>query len=279
MLGPPAAAEVLHVLERVPADASGALVRERPDGTMAGALLVEHGRVCWAMSQRYRMRLTDILIAEQATLSAARLDEIVTMCHREHKPLGETLLALELISLPVLHRALLRHTCEALDCLVRDDASPWSWVAHSGYGYLPMLTFSAAEVLTGVRAIANPALAARALARLRDVVRDEQLGFAIERAPGATLPLAQLGCDRVELAQFAALAALADEIMAVAATVDLDAAISELDGFAYASWIEDNMLFVLLCHGELAFNRLLAQVAAMTTPTQESYGDRKRSTQ
>ena len=55
--------------------------------------------------------------------------------------------------------------------------------------------------------------------------------------------------------------------MAVAATVDLDAAIMELDGLACASWIEDGVLFVVLCDGELAFNRLLAQVAAMTTRT------------
>ena len=102
----------------------------------------------------------------------------------QRMPLGETLVTRGLVSLPALHRALLRHTCEALDCLVRDDASPWSWVEHSGYGYLPMLTFSAAEVLTGVRAIGNPPLAARALARLRDVVRIGQLGFAIERTPG-----------------------------------------------------------------------------------------------
>ncbi|MEO7734649.1 MAG: hypothetical protein ABIY55_27075, partial [Kofleriaceae bacterium] len=64
MMNPPAELEVLHVLERMPPDASGALVRERADGTMAGAVLVERGRVCWAMSERYRRRLTDILVAE-----------------------------------------------------------------------------------------------------------------------------------------------------------------------------------------------------------------------
>jgi hypothetical protein len=257
--------DVLHALEQVPSDASGALVRERADGTMAGALLVEHGRVCWAMSQRYRLRLTDILIAEQATLSAAALHEVIALCLRDHKPLGETLIARGLVSLPVLHRALLRHTCEALDCLVRDDASPWSWVAHSGYGYHPMLTFSPAEVLAGVRAIASPSLAAAALARLHEVVRSDQRGFAIERAAGTKLPLAQLGCDGVELATLSDLAAQADEVMAVAATAELDAAITELDGYSCASWIEGDVLFVVACDGELAFNRLLAQVAAMTT--------------
>lgn len=261
----PAVIEVLHVLERVPADASGALVRERADGTMAGALLVEAGRVCWAMSQHYRLRLTDLLLAEQSTLSAEQLEEVVAMCHREQMPLGETLIARGLVSLPVLHRALLRHTCEALDCLVRDDDLPWAWLEHSGYGYNPMLTFSAPEILAGVRAIANPALAARALERLHDVVRADQCGFAIERAAGIKLPLAQVGCDGVDLAELCALARLADDIMSVASTVELHAAISELDGLGYASWIEDNVLFVLLCDGELAFNRLVAQLAAMTT--------------
>jgi len=262
--GPPSSAEVFHVLERVPADASGALVRERPDGTMAGALLVEHGRVCWAMSQRYPRRLTDILAAEQSSLSTEQLDEVFALCRREHRPLGETLIERGMVSLPVLHRALLRHTCEALDCLVRDDASPWSWVAHSGYGYHPMLTFSPAEVLAGVRAIANPALAARALDRLHDVVRADQRGFAFERAPGAKLPLAQLGCEDTDLATLAELAAQADEVMAVAEFAEIDAAITELGGTACASWTEDNVLFVVLCEGDLAFNRLLAQVAAMT---------------
>lgn len=260
-----AAVQVLEVLGQVPVAESGALVRERNDGSIAGALLVEHGRVCWAMSKRYSRRLTDILVDEQDTLSRAELDAVVALCHRERMPFGETLINRGLISLPVLHRALLRHTCEALDCLVRDDASPWAWLAHAGYGYHPMLTFSPAEVLTGVRAIGNPHLAARARARLAQVVRPDQLGFAMERVNGAKLPLAQIGCDGVDLAVLTELAAQADEVMAVASTVDIEVAMAELDGFACASWIEDNVLFVLLCDGELAFNRLLAHVATMTT--------------
>jgi hypothetical protein len=122
-------------------------------------------------------------------------------------------------------------------------------------------------VLAGVRAIGNPRVAARALARLHEVVRTGQLGFAIERGPGAKLPVAQLGCEGVGLATLADYARQADEVMAVAATAELDAAIMELDRLACASWVEGDVLFVVVCDGELAFNRLLAQVAAMTTPT------------
>jgi len=262
VMNPPAELEVLHVLERMPPDASGALVRERADGTMAGALLVERGRVCWAMSERYPRRLTDILVAEQDSLTLHQINEVFAMCHRDHMPLGETLVARGLVSLPVLHRALLRHTCEALDWLVREDA-PWSWIEHSGYGYHPMLTFSPAEVLAGVRALANPTLAARALTRLRGLVRDGQRGFAVERSSMSKVPLAQVGCEGVDLVALADLAVQAEEVMAVATTIDIEIALAELGGLACASWAEDNILFVLLCDGELAFNRLLAQVAAM----------------
>ena len=259
----PVALDAYHALESVPSNACGALVRRRPDGTMAGALLVEHGRVCWAMSQRYKLRLTDILVDEQDSLTHEELDAVFEVCRRDHLPLGETLVARGMVSLPVLHRALLRHTCEALDCLLRSEPLPWAWVAHSGYGYHPMLTFSAAEVLAGVRAIANPPLAARAMARLRDVVRDDQSGFAVERAGATKIPLAQIRCERVDLEALADLAMQATEVMAVAATVGIDVALAELEGLACASWVEADVVFVLLCDGELAFNRLLAQVAAM----------------
>jgi hypothetical protein len=118
-------------------------------------------------------------------------------------------------------------------------------------------------VITGVRAIANPALAARARARLREVVRADQRGFAMERVAGAKLPLAQLGCEGVDLAVLADLAAHADEVTALAATVGVEVALAEFDGCACASWREDHVLFVVLCDDELAFNRLLAQVARM----------------
>jgi hypothetical protein len=259
----PVATEVLHALERVPSDACGALVRTHGDGSVAGALLCERGRVCWAMSQGYPRRLSDILIDEQDTLTYTQLNEVFAMCRRDRMPLGETLVARGLVSLPILHRALLRHTCEALDCLVREQASPWAWIAHKQYGYHPMLTFSPTEILTGVRAIANPELAARARTRLREVVRPDQRGFAIERGRGAKIPLAHVGCEAVDLVALGDLAVHADEVTAVAQTVNVKVTLAQLGELACASWIERDVLFVLLCDGELAFNRLLAQMAAM----------------
>lgn len=252
-----------HVLEAVPSHACGALVRRRPDGTVTGALLIEHGRVCWAMSQGYPRRLTDLLVEENCGLSSDELNAMFALCRRDQLPLGETLVNRGMVPLAVFHRALLRHTCEALDSLLREEPLPWTWIPHSGYGYHPQLTFSPAELLAGLGALANPALAARALTRLRELVRADQRGFAVEPVGGARIPLAQVRCDGLEVTAIADLALQASEVMAVAATAGVEFALAELGELACASWIERDLLFVLLCDGELAFNRLLAQVAAM----------------
>lgn len=267
MIGAAPDVSVIRALERVPPNSSGALVRERTDGTIAGALLVERGRVCWAMSQRYALRLTDLLVAEQASLSHSELEEVVAMCRRDRLPLGETLVTRGVVSLPVLQRALLRHTCEAFMCLLRDDASPWTWLAHSGYGYSPMLTFSVTEVFTGAHAVERPALAALAQARLREVVHAEQRGFAVARHSRSWIPIAQIGCEDMDLAVLGDLAAQAVEIATVTATVAIEITLVEFDGTACAIWSDDDTVFVLLYDGELAFNRLLAHAAMMTTHT------------
>ncbi|HEY0191099.1 MAG TPA: hypothetical protein VGC42_08250, partial [Kofleriaceae bacterium] len=199
---------------------------------------------------------------EQTQLSVDQLNELFAMCRRDRMPLGETLVARGLIALPILHRSLLRHTCEALACLLRDEASPWLWVEHLGYGYNPMLTFSPAEVVTGVRALANPPLAVRGAARLAALVRPGQRGFVVEH--GARLPLAQIGCEGLPLAELADLAVQAAELVTVVSTIAVQLALAELGALACASWVEDGLLFVLLCDGELAFNRLLSQVAALS---------------
>ncbi|MGN6106088.1 MAG: hypothetical protein ACTHU0_13355 [Kofleriaceae bacterium] len=261
------AIEALQALRRVPQESCGALVRRRTDGTMAGALLAERGRVCWAVSADSPRRLTDMLVAESDALTVDQVNEVVAQCRRDGTPLGETLLSRGLVSLPVLHRALLHHTCEALERLLRDDA-PWAWVEHARYGYDPLLTFSPVEVLAGIQAIANPARAASASARLRGAIGPCRRGLVIERTRGGRVPLAHIGCDELDLTTLSDLAIQSDEVAALGATVGVEVAVAELGErgeLACASWAERDELFVLLCDGELAFNRLLAHVAAMTT--------------
>lgn len=102
------------------------------------------------------------------------------------------------------------------------------------------------------------------MARLREVVRADQLGSAIERNRGSKVTVAQLNCESMDVGPLADIATYAGEVMDVTATVEVKVALAQLGARVCASWIEGNMMFVLLCDGELAFNRLLAQTATMT---------------
>lgn len=260
----PVTSDAYRAFKLIPQDGNGALVRRRADGSMIGAMLVERGRVCWAVCNDCPNRLTDLLVAESESLTNEQVSALVAECRRDHRPLGETLLTRGLISQPVLHRALLRHTCESLDHLLREEVVPWSWVDHAHSGYDPLLTFSPIEILVGLQTLISPTAAARANAKLDVVMSSGLRGFAIERTHGVRAPIAQNGCDTLDLATLSDLSVHADEIMAVAAIADLKLAVVEFGELAFASWAEDNIRYVLLREGELAFNQLLAHVVATT---------------
>lgn len=260
----PVTSYAYRAFKQVPPDGCGALVRKRADGSMIGAMLVERGRVCWAVCNECPNRLTDLLVAESTTLTNEQVTALVAECRRDHVPLGETLLSRGFVSQPVLYRALLRHTCESLDHLLRDDSVPWSWVDHAHAGYDPLLTFSPIDILVGLQTLLSPDAAARAKAKLDVLVPPGVRGFAIERTHGVRAPIAQVGCDDLELSLLGDLSVHADEIMSVAATADLKLAVVEFGELAFASWAEDNIRYVLLREGELAFNQLLAHVVATT---------------
>jgi hypothetical protein len=260
----PVTPEAYRAFKLIPPDGVGALVRKRADGAMLGAMLVERGRVCWAMCNDCPNRLSDLLVSESKALTNEQINALVVECRRDHVPLGETLLSRGLISQPVLHRVLLRHTCESLDHLLREEIAPWTWVDHAHAGYNPLLTFSPIEILVGLQTLISPAAASHARDVLEVVVGPGVRGFAIERTHGSRAPLAQIGCDVIDLPTLGELSGHADEIMAVATTSDLILTVVELGQLAFASWAEDNIRYVLLRDGELAFNQLLAHVVATT---------------
>ncbi|MEZ4401357.1 MAG: hypothetical protein R3B06_15135 [Kofleriaceae bacterium] len=256
----PAANQVFHALRRVAADASGALVRRGAGGQLAGALLIDRGRVCSAITKGQGQHLSDALVAESGALTPAQMTELVAECQREHLPLGETLVARGLVTLPDLRRALFTHTCQALEVAIQADASPWTWVAHRQQGYDPVASFAPIEVLAGVHALSKPALAGAAETTLARVATSDQRGFAIRR--GAKFPLAQLRCEDLSLEALTDIVVQAEEVTALSATLAIEVTVTDLGGVACATWTRDEVLYVLLSDGELAFNRLLAQMAA-----------------
>lgn len=260
--GESTAAMARRVLERAESGGSGALVLRRADGSVVGAVLAEGGRVCWAVCNDCSRRLSDILVEQAPGLTASMLSELVAECRRDHVPLGETLLARGLISQDVLRRAILLHTCLSLDHLMRADASSWSWTPHSKQSYAPMLTFSAVEVLVGLSHASDPAASEQALAVLRAASGPGLSALTLRRVPGGRVPIAHIDGDGLELVRLLALAQQADEMLAIASIAELQVAALELEDLAFVVWGQGDLRHVLLCHGKLAFNRLLSHVAA-----------------
>lgn len=252
-----------RVLERAEAGGSGALVLQRKDSSLVGAILVERGRVCWAVCNDCPRRLSDMLVEESSSLTHAQVAEVVAECRRTHAPLGETLLSRGLVTQEALHRALLHHTSVSLDHLMRAESSAWTWAPHTQHSYSPMLTFSATEVLVGMSQQLDPERSAKALAVLRATSTPKQRALALQRAAGGRVPIAHLGCEQLELSALIVISRQADELLSVASIADLRMAVLEMDDLSFAAWGQDAVRYVLLCEGKLAFNRLLAHVVAL----------------
>jgi len=254
---------VLHVLRSVAQRNSGALVRRRPDGTAAGAILADAGRVCWARSAGQRARMSDLLLAgSDHRMTREVLERAVRACRVQHRPLGEYLLTLGLVDESSLRSALLRHTCEALLDLANED-SAWEWLEHRGPGYNASLTFSPADVLSGVHALRVPELTLDWTTRLRARVLQGQRAFVIAKDGPDQGLIAHTGCDDLGLDALFDLASRAWELNQLGAAIDARGAVAVFGELAYATWQEDGLLSVIIDADDMAFSRLVSQLVSI----------------
>ena len=253
---------VVHVLRNVAQRNSGALVRRRPDGSAAGAILADAGRVCWARSASQRARMSDLLLADPCQpLTRVVLEQAVRACREQRRPLGEYLLNLGLVDAPTLRSALLRHTCEAVLDLANEDMQ-WEWLEHRGPGYNAALTFSPADVLSGVHALGVPE-GTDFNARLRSRVLTGQRAFVVATGQAERTLVAHVGCDDLGLDALFDLATRACELSQLGSVIAARGAVAVFGELAYAAWQEGNFLHVIIDSDEMAFSRLVSQLVSV----------------
>lgn len=253
---------VVHVLRSVAQRNSGALVRRRADGTTAGAILADSGRVCWARSAGQRARMSDLLLAAPGQrMTREVLEQAVRVCREQHRPLGEYLLTLGLVGAETLRAALLRHTCEALLDLASEDTQ-WEWLEHRGPGYNAALTFSPADVLSGVHALQTPDLALDLGARLRARVLQGQRAFVVALGPHERTVVAHTGCDDLGLDALFDLATRACELSQLGSVIAARGTVAVFGDLAYAAWQEGGFLNVIIDADDRAFSRLVSQLVS-----------------
>lgn len=253
---------VVHVLRSVAQQSSGALLRRHPDGSTAGAILADSGRVCWARSARQRTRMSDLLLAVPGQgLTREVLEQAVRTCRQQHRPLGEHLLTLGLVDESALRAALLRHTCEAVLDLAQED-TPWEWLEHRGPGYNAALTFSPVDVLSGVHALRLPDQALDLNARLRSRVLRDQRGFVVAMSDPERGVVAHTGCDDLGLDALFEFVARACELSQLGAVIAARGAVAVFADLAYSAWQEDGFLHVIIDADDMAFSRLVSQLVS-----------------
>jgi hypothetical protein len=253
---------VINVLRSVAQHNSGALVRRHPDGSHAGSILADEGRVCWARSAGQRTRMSDLLLAAPGqSLTRATLEQAVRACQQQRRPLGEYLLMLGLVDTDTLRAALLRHTCEAVLELAHEDTH-WEWVEHRGPGYNAALTFSPVEVLSCVRALRLPQQTLDLNARLRSRVLRGQRAFVVATDQPARTVVAHAGCEDLDLDALLDLAARACQLSQLSSAVAARGAVAVFGDVAYSAWQEGGFLHVIIDADDMAFNRLVSQLVS-----------------
>ncbi|MDH5493770.1 MAG: hypothetical protein OEY14_17600, partial [Myxococcales bacterium] len=148
--------ELLEAIDDLPDDATGALVFDRDDRRY-GAVLVEAGRICWAIAGNMHRRLTDLLLEEMPNgLDPAGLKSFYKRCQARGEPLGQTLVAEGHLTPEAFRSVLCQHTAEALLRLGEGSFGVRRWHSHSRNQYEAKYTFPPAEILGAIGAQCEP---------------------------------------------------------------------------------------------------------------------------
>ena len=142
------AVDVLRAIEGLPSDATGVMgFGER------GTILVEAGRICWAVAPGMGRRLTELLRQQRnPPIDRSLLRQLVHQCERTKQPLGEALLAGGHITEAGLRAALFRQTEEAIAHIGLAGARRPRFIPHTKAGYDPRFRYSTSEILVALGA-------------------------------------------------------------------------------------------------------------------------------
>lgn len=242
--------------------ATGALVFSALEQDL-GAILVEKGRVCWAMARGLNARLTDILEHSfNASFDRELVDRMIQECRENNQPFGEYLVARGIVTSLGLRSALRQQTVEAIASIAAVGASP-RWLPHKNRTYNPDYSFSTAELLAALGLMRKRDLADRARAGILQMDLGAITCAAYARDGGGQPLLVDLQEQApLTIAQVHQLARLAQTQLDVGAVMSpqLRLAVgSNGRGQSVVSWQEKDLMFVALCPDTLSMARLFTK--------------------
>ncbi|WP_394841963.1 hypothetical protein LZC95_33420 [Pendulispora brunnea] len=266
-----AAVRLLEEIEQLPAGATGALLVASSTGP-AGSVFVENGRVCWAVANGMRHRLTDLLRHQtDPPLAPALVEDVYRACIQGGGLLGEELVNRGIVSGDGLRRALRQHTSEAMMLLsrTRDEQRPGAWVTHRRRRYNAKYTFLPSEILVGIARQRVGSSALDAHAHLEGILNESGGGAAFMRAAGLALPLPIATYNEpvlgvrlvVELGRWA-MSSL--DLAGVFSSQRQLVTASAPNGASFMAWEHGGLVFVALCPERTTFARALMKSFAQS---------------
>jgi len=266
-LGVPASSALAALLavEELPPGATGALVFEE-QGVERGAVLVEGGRVCWAVAAAMRRRLTDLLRHQHdPPIDEGTFEKVYVRCRSEGTPLGEALVKTGLVTERGLRSALRQHNAEAIALL--GGSSGRSFRERAGTRYDARYTFSTVDLLTSLGSLRDEAETRKSRWRLREMADNACLGVAYLRQGGAgPVPVGAVGAEGISAADVVELGQWASSTLDLATAIDPErrlVASTRNDGKAAVVWMERTVTYVVLCEDSTGVARTLARVARL----------------
>ncbi|MFT3842735.1 MAG: hypothetical protein QM723_37450 [Myxococcaceae bacterium] len=257
--GADTALRVLSRVEELPAESTGALVFGS-DPKVAGMLLLEHGRVCWAAAPALRRRLSDLLReCASPPMDNAEAENLFQACKLRQRPLGELLVSEGRVTPQALRLALLHHTAESL-LMVQPWASEPHWVSHRARGYQSAFTFLPVELLCHANAVARGEVKAQLLAGLLVEVAGTRVAAVFDR-PGEVLIACQLPEGFAQLRELRAAGAWAAQSLADGPARS-EALKFAFDGHGgtWVGWRNDGLTWLVRCTGRDDFSALMRRL-------------------
>lgn len=262
-----AVVELLDCVEQLPPGSTGALL-VGPRAEPCGSVLVENGRVCWAMANGMGRRMTDLLRYQALTpLDPAAIEDVYKKCRARGVALGEALVESGIVSPDGLRRALRQHTAEAMERLSHSPGQ-LAWVEHRRRGYDARFTFVPGEILLGLVGLRISAAAVHAQAMLRQAVDAPSAGAAFVRVQGAAfpLPVAALGMETRPVRELVAVGRWAMDTLDLAGAFEperqLVGAVADT-GRSLLTWLDEGLVYVASCEDASEFACALVKLRRM----------------
>jgi len=245
--------DLLDRIEHVDEAATGALVFG-PAARPVGTVLVEDGRICWAVTAGMNRRLTDLLRAQTSPpLSAEAIQQVYQKCRNDDVPLGEALVVSGLVTPDGLRAALREHTAEAIGHLSELPTVACAWNPHKNRRYDARYTFSPAEILIALESRNQPGLTETIQEDLEQVMAPGSLGFCFARATPYPMLLAAVGAERLGAREIAGLGRWTIDMLDLRQAIDANADIMSFStraGTAACAWNTGRVVTVVLCEDE-----------------------------